>query len=67
MELDLTKHNILRGEKHPNAKLTEEQVKEIRKLKYTGRWTDQQLADEFGVKRTTIEAIMSRRSWRSVE
>ena len=52
------------GEQHPNAKLTRDQVIEIRreiKIAGTSRaW----LAKRHGVSRTTIDNIVSGRTWR---
>jgi DNA-directed RNA polymerase specialized sigma24 family protein len=46
-----------------NAKLTEEEVQEIRKLKVEGM-TFTELAHRFGVSSPNIHAIVNRRSWR---
>jgi hypothetical protein len=46
-----------------NAKLTEEQVMEIRRLRVEGR-TFAELAVAFGVSRQNEQAIVYRRSWR---
>lgn len=51
------------GEKHPNAKLTEKEVLEIR-TRYTGIWGQQkQLATEYGVNFKTISDIIRNRKW----
>lgn len=50
-----------RGEKHPLAKLTEEQVLEIRRLAPTTKGV--QLAEMFGVSSATICDITKRRGW----
>jgi hypothetical protein len=52
-----------RGEKSGSARLTDEQVKEIRALYDSGRFTYRQLAPMFGVGKSTIGAITARRSW----
>ena len=52
-----------RGEKSRNAKLTEEQVLEIRKR---ATETHQRLAEEYGVARTTISYIITRRRWKHI-
>jgi len=67
MNLGFSKHDIKRGEKHPNHKLTEREVKEIRELYASGYWTQEGLAITFSVKRQTISAIITRRSWRHVQ
>lgn len=51
----------MHGEKAPNSTLTEYGVTQIRH-KVQDR-TQQSLADEYGVCRTTIQAIVNRRSW----
>ena len=65
MELNLTKHKNLSGEKHPMSKLTEREVKLIRTYAGEG-FKQQELAEMFGVKRSTISAIVTRKSWRHI-
>jgi len=65
MELNLAKHNTLKGEKHPQSKLTEREVKLIRLL-YRADLTQKELANMFGVSRSNIDAIVNRRTWRDV-
>lgn len=52
-----------------NARLTEEQVREIRRrLTDEPRWgCVGRLADEFGVARQTISSIKRRQSWKDIE
>lgn len=50
------------GERNPSAKLTEADVRVIRQLRRQGL-TQKQLAVRYGVTRTNIAAILSRRSW----
>jgi uncharacterized protein YjcR len=64
--MNLTKHKILKGEDHPQAKLTERDVKAIRTYS-KGGFKQQELAEMFNVKRNTISAIITRKSWRHVE
>lgn len=52
------------GERHHQAKLTAEQVREIRAL--GGVQTQRTLAKRFGVSGTTIGAILRGRNWKSV-
>ena len=49
-----------RGEKHGRAKLTNEQVLEIRRR---SNETQRSLAREFGVAQTTIKDIIHRKTW----
>ena len=51
-----------KGEEAANAKLTEAEVLEIRKLYAEGR-TQQSLADQFNIGRGTIGKITTRRIW----
>lgn len=53
------------GERHPGAKLTEDLVREIRRLLADGV-THQRLADTFGVSRPTVSFIASRKRWANV-
>jgi hypothetical protein len=51
-----------RGEAHPRAKLTEDQVRAIRQ----GRRTDAAFAREFGVTATAIYSVRRGQTWRHV-
>lgn len=53
------------GEAHPASKVTEDDVREIRRLRAEGR-TLQSLADEFGLVNSAIHNIISRKTWRHV-
>ncbi len=53
------------GERHPQARLTENKVRKIRRLKGTGM-TIQAIADRFGVNRATIHDVLIRRTWNHV-
>lgn len=53
------------GEKHGNAKLTAEDVVEIRKLAATGM-TQTALAQQFGVTRSGIASIVQRTCWQHI-
>lgn len=60
-------HGLLsaKGEKNPHARLTEEQVVEIRNL-YSEGWTQVRLAERFGVAQTSVSRIVLRESWAHV-
>ena len=60
---DMLRHGTRRMGSRAHAKLREEDVREIRRLKAAGVPMDQ-LAASFGVSRPNIEAIVYRRSWR---
>ena len=53
------------GEKNPNAKLTAEEVLDIRR-RYKEGYTPIELADLFGISRPNIWNIISRRIWRHI-
>ncbi len=53
----------VRGEKSGMAKLTEDKVREIRRLYATGNYTHRKLAGMFAVGKTTIYSIVAGRSW----
>ena len=60
-----TKGRQARGERHGSAKLTEEQVGEIRQRCQAGE-TTRSLAKEFGVSQATIAQTASHRIWKEV-
>lgn len=61
---DLSKHGTIRGAKNPKARLTEDQVIEIRRRYASGCGKGMKaLADEYGVHKTCICFILTRRSW----
>ncbi len=53
----------VRGEEHGRAKLTWEQVQEIRKLYAEGKMSQRELAKKFGVSQTTIFRICHGKNW----
>jgi hypothetical protein len=57
------KHFVGVGEENPRAKLTEEDVREIRRLYATGTWRQKDLAEEFGVANTNISSIVLNKTW----
>jgi len=56
-----------KGENNLNSILTEEQVIQIKLLLKEGILTQQEIADMFGVKQTTISAIKNKRSWSHIK
>ncbi len=52
-----------RGSKHGVSKLVEDQVREIRRLYGTGRYSQQALADLFDCSRSNIGLILQRLRW----
>lgn len=66
-EKDKERHGTrLKGEKFWSAKLTIEQVREIRELYATGEWSMSELAREFNVAIGTVHPLIRRRTWKSV-
>jgi len=53
------------GERHKNSKLTDEAVREIRRLRETG-WDQNRLAAHFGVGQTVISGILRGKGWAHV-
>ena len=51
------------GSKHPAAKLTEENVLEIRHLYPSGKFTQKELGEMYGVVHTAISRIINRKRW----
>lgn len=56
----------VRGERRPQAKLTEDDVREIRRIYATGNWTYAQLAKRFNVGITTICDVVRRKAWKHI-
>jgi len=54
------------GITHGLAKLTEDQVREIRRLYATGNFTQREIALQFGVDQTTISPIVNRQTWKHI-
>lgn len=51
------------GERNASSKLTEEEVRRIRELYATGKWTWQKLADKFGISDVQVGHIIHREQW----
>lgn len=58
-----TRERLAHGEKHGQAKLTVDKVKEIRSLYATGTWTQRALARKFGMSRFPIQQIVNNKGW----
>jgi len=52
-----------RGEQHGSAKLTADDVKQIRRLYATGNYTQQELGNTFGVRQGEVSHIVRRKNW----
>jgi DNA invertase Pin-like site-specific DNA recombinase len=59
-----TKGRGVYGSRSPHARITEEQVVEMRRRYAAGDVTQHELAEEFGVNQTTISRIIHLRRWK---
>lgn len=59
-------NHALKGENHPDAKLTEQQVREIREKYLKENTSLDNLGKEYGVTYQNIYAIITRRSWKHI-
>lgn len=57
----VTRGNSLRGRKNPNARLSEDDVRKIRRL--AKDITRQEIADLFGIARSTVSRVIQRKTW----
>ncbi len=55
-----------KGERHPLAKFTEEDIRKIRKLYAIGRYSKEQLAEIYGVTWGAIYSVVIRKNWRHI-
>lgn len=55
---------LLEGTRHPQAKLTEDQVQKIRELR--DKHSQSEIANKFGVSKSTVKHIQRNRSWQSL-
>lgn len=63
----VAKGRILRGEENVSAKLTAQQVSRIKTMLAEDRMYVSEIAREFGVSHSTIQAIKTGKTWRHVE
>lgn len=56
-----------RGIEHPKAVLTEEDVREIRRIFGTGEYSMKQLAQLYAVSASNVSGIIKRKTWKHVE
>lgn len=56
----------IRGEQHHRAKLTEREVREIRRLYATGKYSQRELAAKFGVSQHPIRMAVQWKTWKHV-
>jgi hypothetical protein len=55
-----------RGERHPKAKLTEQDVRDIRETYAAGIMSSPALAQRYGVAKPVILAVIHRRTWKHI-
>jgi HNH endonuclease len=58
---------ILRGEQKVDSKLTDEKVREMRRLFRTGNYLQQDLAEMFGVTFGNVHCVVRYKTWRHVK
>lgn len=55
------------GERQWQAKLTEDSVREIRKLYATGHYKQRVIGEMFGVNQTVVSCVVRRKTWKHVK
>lgn len=55
-----------RGETHYATRLTDDDVREIRRLYALGEWTHSALGDRYGVHRRTVGCIVQHQRWKHI-
>ena len=58
--------NVLYGEQDPKSILTEKQVIDIKTRWIPYKYSQQKLANEYGVARTTIQSIVGNKNWKHI-
>lgn len=58
---------VMRGDQCVQAKLTDDRVREIRRLFASGEWTKTALGARYGVTRVLVYLVVNRKIWRHVE
>lgn len=67
MDDKVLKGRQLRGASHPGAKLSDNQVMEIRKL-YDGKtMSNAEIAERYGIEKSSVRLIGLRRTWRHIQ
>ena len=61
---DIIDCNLFKTRRNKNAKLTDEQAAEIRRLYATGNYTQSELAYNFGVTRTSVRRVINNMTYR---
>jgi len=61
------RRDIRRGMRHHMSKLTDDAVREIRQKYQPRKYSQQRLAEEYGVARTTIQQLLEGRAWGHID
>lgn len=65
---DMVRHGTrLRGDKHPQAKLSPEAVAAIYKIYSEGRMTQTEIGKSFGINQSAVSKILNGKRWRVAE
>ncbi len=56
----------LKGIRNPNSKLTEDEIREIRKMKFSSGLSYQKIANKFNVSAMLIYKIVNRQTWKHI-
>lgn len=54
------------GQEHPRAKLTEKDVRQIRRLYSSGKYSQSEIGKMYGMKQCSIQHITKRRIWKHI-
>ena len=63
---DFVKYNFPKGGNHPLAKLCENDVRTIRRLRAEG-WSQQKIADLVGIAQPNVSQVLLGRTWSHVK
>ena len=64
---DRNPDSFVKGESHGRTKLTDKEVREIKNKYKPRKYSQQKLANEYGVGRTSIQQIIEGRSWAHIK
>ena len=64
--INADRQSCVRGEAHPNAKLVDQLVREIRARYAAGGISQRELADEMGISRGALQRVVDREGWSHV-
>jgi len=61
------RHKTVKGDDHPNAKLSKAKIKKIRQRYFRYGFTQLEISEEFGISRPLVSMIVNHKIWRHVE